>query len=100
MFHRQRIVLVMGLKFCQYIDGLDNEILEIKMMNIYTKYLKHATSLNNEELEELFENANFKNDQDVVKVALLNFLHSGFLGFSYKFKIDMRLVTMLTIWTF
>lgn len=45
-----RLCIVIGLKFSWQIHGLDSEIVKIKIVNIHTKYLKNATSVDKEEL--------------------------------------------------
>lgn len=94
-FAERDFALVTILKFSRDIDDHNFAIEDIKKAHIRTKYLKNVDNYDKETQEELFEKYEFKDDNDAMKMALLNFMNTGLLGYPHKSKINMMFVSLV-----
>jgi hypothetical protein len=94
-FTARDFALVTGLNFIGDVESKTLEIRRITTRHIETKYLNKSTKTWTDKLLKCFKDANFEDNLDAVKMALLYFLNCGLLGVARKTNIDMDFVRLV-----
>jgi len=94
-FSDRDFALVTGLSFSGNVDDSTIGIRDIKTNEIHTKYMKKKSSIWTNHLLKYFTDAEYREDKDAVKMALLYFLNCGLLEVARKTNIDLKFVKLV-----